>query len=175
MPRPNNPCEQPDGLNETCMTRWFRRHLVDPLLMLLKQGLAPDRLALCVAIGIVVGNIPILGVSTILCIVIALAFRLNLAAIQLVQAAMAPTQVLLIIPFVRLGEWILQAPHQAISVADGLALVAHGVLNAVIVLWDAIAHAGLAWLLVAPFVTFMLYRILTPVFERVAVKIDPIN
>lgn len=157
------------------MPRWLRRHIVDPLLMLLSQGLAPDRLALCVAIGIVVGNIPILGVSTILCVVIALAFRLNLPAIQLVQAAMAPTQVLLIIPFVRLGEWILQAPHQAISVAGGLALVAHGVLNAVIVLWGAIVHAGLAWLLVAPFVTFTLYRILTPVFERAAAKINPIN
>jgi len=155
------------------MTQWLRRRIVDPLLILLKQGLAPDRLALCVAIGIVVGNIPILGVSSILCGVIALVFRLNLPAMQLVQAAMAPTQVLLIIPFVRLGEWILRAPHQAISAKDGLELIAHGVLNAVIVLWKAIVHAGLAWLVVAPFVTFILYRVLTRVFERIAVKINP--
>ena len=56
------------------------------------------------AIGVVVGNIPILGVSTILCTAIALGFRLNLAAIQLTQALMAPSQLLLIIPFVLLGE-----------------------------------------------------------------------
>jgi len=37
---------------------------------------------------------------------------LNLPAIQIVQALMAPTQILLIIPFVRLGEWILRVPPQ---------------------------------------------------------------
>jgi uncharacterized protein (DUF2062 family) len=153
------------------MAAWLRRRIVDPLLMLLKQGMAPDRLALCVAIGIVVGNIPILGVSSILCGVIALVFRLNLPAIQLVQAAMAPTQVLLIIPFVRLGEWILRAPPQAISIKEGLALVARGIPHAVIVLWDAIVHAGFAWILIAPIVTFLLHRGLTRVFEHLAFKL----
>ena len=83
------------------VTNWLHRKILEPLLALLRQGISPDRLALCVAIGVVVGNIPILGISTILCAVIALAFRLNLAAIQIVQAAMAPTQLVLIIPFVR--------------------------------------------------------------------------
>ena len=69
---------------------WLHHRLFKPLLALLSQGIAPDRLALCVAIGVVVGNIPILGVSTILCGAVALAFRLNLPAIQIVQAAMAP-------------------------------------------------------------------------------------
>ncbi len=156
------------------MAGWFRRRIVDPLLLLLKQGMAPDRLALCIAIGIVVGNIPILGVSTILCTVIALAFRLNLPAMQLAQAAMAPTQVLLIVPFVRLGESILRAPHQAISVKEGLALVAQGIPHAVVMLWSAILHAGLAWILVAPWVTFILYRGLTRVFTQVALKLKPI-
>jgi len=54
--------------------------------------MSPNRLALCVALGIVIGNIPILGVSTLICAAIALVFRLSLAAIQIVQAAMAPIQ-----------------------------------------------------------------------------------
>ena len=74
--------------------RLYRR-ILEPLVELLRQGMSPDRLALCVAIGVVVGNIPILGISTILCAAIALVFRLNLPAIQIVQAAMAPTQLLL--------------------------------------------------------------------------------
>jgi len=156
------------------MPAWLRRRILDPLLLLLKQGTAPDRLALCVAIGIVVGNIPILGVSSVLCGIIALALRLNLPAMQLVQAAMAPTQVLLIIPFVRFGEWILRAPHQAISIKEGLALIAHDIPNAVVVLWDAIVHAGLAWILVAPLITFILYRSLTRIFEHMALRITPI-
>ena len=113
--------------------------------------MAPRRLALCVAIAIVVGNIPILGVSTILCTLIALVFRLNLPAIQLVQASMAPSQLLLIIPFVRLGEWMVQAPPQVVSIKAGLALMSQGIWQAIVVLRDAIFHAALAWIILAPF------------------------
>src|SRR5271169_3212259 len=110
---------------------WLHRRLLWPLLALLTQGISPDRLALCVAIGVVVGNIPILGVSTIICTVIALVFRLNLPAILLVQAAMAPTQILLIIPFVRLGEWLVHAPKEPISIKAALALMAQGLWHTV--------------------------------------------
>ncbi|MEP6548021.1 MAG: DUF2062 domain-containing protein [Gammaproteobacteria bacterium] len=148
------------------MKDWLRRRIFDPLLALLRQGIAPDRLALCVALGVVVGNIPILGVSTILCTAIALAFRLNLPAMQLVQAAMAPTQILLIIPFVRLGEWILRVPPQPLSIKKGLDLLAQGAEYAIVVLRDAILHAGLAWIMVAPFAVYLFYKLLTPVFAR---------
>jgi uncharacterized protein (DUF2062 family) len=146
------------------------RKILDPLLALLKQGMSPNRLALCVALGIVIGNIPILGVSTLICAAIALVFRLNLPAIQIVQAAMAPTQILLIIPFVRLGEWILRVPPQPVSVQEGLALMAQGVGHAVVTLWKAIVHAGLAWALVAPLAVLFFYKVLTPVFEHAATR-----
>jgi uncharacterized protein (DUF2062 family) len=142
------------------------RKIIEPLLAFLKQGMSPRRLALCVAIGVVVGNIPILGVSTILCTLIALLFRLNLPAIQLVQAFMEPTQVLLIIPFVRMGEWLLQAPHQPLSIKAATALIATGVVPAVRGLWDAIVHAGFAWLLMAPLAIYVFYKALTLLFQR---------
>lgn len=157
------------------MKDWLRRRILDPLLALLRQGIAPDRLALCVALGVVVGNIPILGVSTILCTVIALVFRLNLPAIQLVQAVMAPSQVLLIIPFVRLGEWLLRVPPQPLSIKEGLDLLARGAGHAIVVLWDAILHAGLAWIVVAPFAVYSFYKLLTPVFARAAAQIGRTN
>jgi uncharacterized protein (DUF2062 family) len=142
------------------------RKIIEPLLAFLKQGMSPQRLALCVALGVVVGNIPILGVSTILCTLIALLFRLNLPAIQLVQAIMAPTQVLLIIPFVRMGEWLLHAPRQPLSIKAASALMATGVVPAVRGLWDAIVHAGFAWLLVAPIAIYGFYKALTLLFQR---------
>jgi uncharacterized protein (DUF2062 family) len=154
------------------LRNWLHRRLAGPLLALLTQGISPDRLALCVAIGVVVGNIPILGVSTIICAVIALLFRLNLPAIQLVQAAMAPTQILLIIPFLRLGEWLVQAPQETVSVKAALALMAQGLWHTVLVLWNAILHAGLAWALVAPFCILLLHRLLTPLFKRAASQIN---
>jgi len=149
---------------------WLNRRIAQPLVSLLRQGISPDRLALCVAIGVVVGNIPILGISTILCTAIALAFRLNLPAIQIVQAAMAPTQILLIIPFVRQGEWILRVPPQPVSIKEGLALMAQGAGYAVVALWDSILHAGFAWILIAPFAVFSLHKLLTPFFARAAAQ-----
>jgi hypothetical protein len=154
------------------LKNWLNSRLLEPLLALLRQGVAPRRLALCVAIAIVVGNVPILGgVSTITCAVVALVFRLNLPAIQLVQAAMAPTQVLLIIPFVRLGEWILRVPPQVVSIKAGLDLMSQGIWHAVVILRDAIFHAALAWAVVAPLGIYLIYRVLTPVFERLAAQI----
>jgi uncharacterized protein (DUF2062 family) len=153
------------------MNRLYRR-LREPLLALLTQGISPDRLSLCVAIGVVVGNIPILGVSTIICGVVALVFRLNLPAIQLVQAAMAPTQILLIIPFVRLGEWIVRAPAEPVSIKAALALMSQGLWHTVLVLWNAILHASLAWALLAPFCIHLLRKLLTPLFERAASQIS---
>jgi hypothetical protein len=150
---------------------WLRRKTIEPLLALLRQGMSPQRLALCIAIGVVVGNVPILGISTILCTAIALALRLNLAAMQLVQAAMAPSQLLLIIPFVRLGEWLVRAPPQPLSIKEGLALIAQGAGHAVVVLRDAILHAGLAWIVVAPLAVFLFYKFLTPLLERAASRI----
>jgi len=142
---------------------------------LLRQGISPERLALCVAIGVVVGNIPILGVSTILCTAIALSFRLNLPAIQLVQAAMAPTQILLIIPFVRLGEWILRVPPRPLSIKEALAILERGAGHAIGALWDVILHAGLAWAMVAPFAVYLIHRLLTPVFARTTAQINRAN
>lgn len=147
------------------------RLIVDPLLKFLRAGISPKRLALCVALGVVVGNIPILGVSSILCAAIAFALRLNLAAIQLVQAFMAPSQLLLIIPFVRLGEWLLHAPHQAISIEEGSALISRGIGQAIVILRDAILHAGIGWVVVAPAATYLLYILLSPAFARAAVRL----
>jgi uncharacterized protein (DUF2062 family) len=151
--------------------QWLYRRLVEPLLALLRQGMTPSSLALCVSIGIVVGNIPILGVSTILCTVIALVLRMNLPAMQLAQAAMAPTQIVLIIPFVRMGEWITRAPRQPLSIKEGLTLIEQGVWHAVTVLWQAIVHAGIAWILVAPPAVYVLYRVLTPIFARASARV----
>jgi uncharacterized protein (DUF2062 family) len=152
---------------------WLRRRFFHPLLTFLSQGVAPDRLALCVAIGVVVGNVPILGISTILCAAIALAFRLNLPAIQIVQAAMAPTQILLIVPFIRLGESIVRAPHQSVSIKEWLALLQQGAGHAAVALREAIFHAGFAWALIAPFAVFFFYKLLTPVFARAAARGKP--
>ena len=155
------------------MADFIRRRLIDPVLGLLKQGLAPRELALCLALGTGIGLFPVLGVSTPLLALIALVQRLNLAAIQLVNYLIYPLQLLLIIPFVRIGEAVTGAPPQPLTIEAGLALMAQGVWQAVVTLWDAIVHAALGWLLIGPIGIYVLYRALTPLLHRAARRMDP--
>ena len=69
-------------------------------------GLSPETTALILAIGIVLGVFPVYGAPTILCTVAAMALRLNLPAIQIVNQICSPLQLALLIPLGRAGERI---------------------------------------------------------------------
>lgn len=143
-----------------------RKRIVDPVLALLAQGLAPRELALCLALGTGVGMFPVLGVSTPTLTVLALWLRLNLPAIQLVSYLISPLQLAMIIPFVRLGEWVTGAESQPLTIEAGLELMADGVLEAIVTLWDAIVHAAIGWVLIGPLSIYVLYRLFIPVLEQ---------
>ena len=148
--------------------RFLRRRLVEPVLELLRQGVTPEKIALSLAFGLSLGIFPVLGISTILCTVVALALRLNLPAIQLVNYLASPLQLALIIPFVRVGEHLLGLPAQPLSVSEGFRIMAAGVLHAIVVLWDAIVHAALGWIVIGPVLIFGLYRVFKPIMVRAA-------
>jgi uncharacterized protein (DUF2062 family) len=148
------------------MRDFLNRRLVAPLLALLRQGVTPDELALCLSLGVAIGLVPVLGVSTALCALTAFALRLNQPAIQIVNYLLTPLQLLLIIPFLRFGEWLARAPRSPITLESGLALLSEGVLHAVTVLGTAIVHATLGWLVIAPLAVFVLYRLLRPILRR---------
>lgn len=148
------------------MSDFLQRRLVAPLLALLRQGVTPRKLALGLALGIVIGLVPIFGISTLLCAIAALALRLNMPAIQLVNYLLTPVQLLLIIPLLRFGEWLARAPRFPITLESGLGLLSHGALEAVRVLATAIAHATLGWSVLAPLAAFALFRILEPVLRH---------
>jgi uncharacterized protein (DUF2062 family) len=159
------------------MKKFIQERLLSPLLALLKQGLAPRELALCIALGAGIGLFPVLGVSTPLLTIIALARKLNLAAIQLVSYAMSPVQLVLIIPFMRLGEWAVGAEPLPMTIASGMEILATGILEAIITLWDAIVHATLGWLILGPLAIYITYRLLIPILERASQSLrknDPI-
>ena len=143
-----------------------RRRVVDPTLNLLRQGLSPRDLALCLALGAGVGMFPVLGVSTPALTLIALWQRLNLAAIQLVSWLVGPLQLALIIPFMRFGEWVLGSEPQPMTIEAGMEIISQGVFQAIVTLWDAIVHASVGWILIGPAAIFVLYRLLIPVLER---------
>ncbi len=150
------------------MKAWFVKRIVGPVFALLRQGVAPERIALGLACGAIIGVFPVLGTTTVLCTLVALALRLNLVAVHAVHFAMTPVQLLLIIPFVRVGEAVAEAPRQPLSITAGLELISHGAWHATVVLWGAIVHAVIGWLLLGPLALFLLYVVLRRVIVRAA-------
>jgi len=146
---------------------FFHRRLVRPLLDLLKQGVTPEKLALSIALGAAFGIAPALGWTTALCALIALLWRLNLPAIQIVNYFMYPLQIALLLPFFRLGEKLFRAPHLPISVAQIYTMIHDNLWAAINFLWSTTWHALVVWALIAPFLTALLYAILVPLFRRV--------
>lgn len=139
----------------------------------LRQGISPSRLALTLALGFVIGCIPVVGIPTALCAMIALVFRLNQPAIQAANYAAMPFQVALIVPFVRLGGKL--TPAHASSPLD-LAALTHAPLHVLLTHTSAqfllrlglmAGQALLAWLLLSIPVVLLLTATLRGVLRRV--------
>lgn len=112
----------------------------------LRQGISPRKLALTLALGFAIGCIPVLGLPTLLCAALALALRLNLPAIQAANYLAMPLQLVLIVPFVRLGELLFASSGTTLVPAGPFQLEPYSLLAH----FGALAgHALLAWLLVA--------------------------
>jgi len=147
---------------------FFQRWVVRPVLDLLRQGSTPEKIAMSIAVGLVLGIFPSLGWTTLLCLVAAVIFRLNLPAIQLVNYFAYPLQLALLIPFIRAGEFLFRSEKLALSLTQILAMIKADVWHSIKVLWIATIHAIAAWALVAPLAIYVLFRILSPMLRRLA-------
>lgn len=145
----------------------LRRRPVQPILELLRQGVTPEKIALSISLGIALGLFPVLGATTILCVLAALVLRLNLPAIQIVNYFVYPLQIALLLPFYRAGQWLFGAPKAQLSLAHIRALAHAGMETAIASLWVTIWHGAVAWCLVAPVFVAGAYLLLVPLFRRV--------
>ena len=113
----------------------------------LRQGISPRRLALTLALGFAIGCFPVVGIPTAICALLALALRLNQPAIQAANYVVMPLQLLLIVPFVRLGGWLLDSgPYQAAKSVGLFHLSPREMLAS---LGGFAGHAMFAWLVIA--------------------------
>ena len=156
-----------DGGLEAATPRGFwRRCALDPLVDLLAQGLTPERLALSLAAGLVLGLFPIVGVTTLLCVAAGFAFRLNHLALQLANHLAYPLQLPLVLAFVRLGERLVGAPRVSF---DPRALVRHFERDATGFLREfglTGLHGILGWSLIAPLLLLAVFFSLRPLLRR---------
>lgn len=141
--------------------RWVR-----PFSELLRQGVSPEKIALTIALGTMLGVTPVLGSTVLLCTAAAIAFRLNLPAIQVVNGLVYPLQLILLIPFYRLGAKIFGASASTISLQAVREAIRLGAWHTIRMLWVVTLHALVAWLVIGAVASTVLYAALVPVMHR---------
>jgi uncharacterized protein (DUF2062 family) len=146
--------------------RKILKSFTDRLIGFLKQGITPEKLALTIAIGALLGTIPMLGTTTILCTIAAFALGLNLAAIQLINGIVYPLQLILIIPFLRAGAWVFRSSDFTFTLSQLFGLIHTGVWHAITTLWTATVHALAVWLLAAGLSSIILYFVFRVILKR---------
>ena len=148
-----------------CLKRFKKK-----LLAFLITGITPERLALCVALGIALGMVPALGTATLLCMLTAFLFRLNLAAIQLVNVAVYPLQIALLVPFMQAGAWLFGNEPIQLSFDQIKEMLETNTWGAITGLWVNTLQAVAVWMLIAPVVVGMVFVSLTPLLRKMNIE-----
>ncbi len=133
----------------------------------MQTGISPRRLALTLALGFAIGCIPVVGIPTGVCLIVALSLRLNMPAIQAANYAAMPLQVALIFPFLRLGSWMFASGTRPALTAG--TLLHESPLR---LMWASGSLAGqavAAWLVIAVPMVALLTLVLTALLRRVPV------
>jgi uncharacterized protein (DUF2062 family) len=149
---------------------FVKRRIIDPIIRLLRQGVSPEKVGLGLACGIVIGIFPVVGVTTIICTVVAIIFRLNLPAIQLVNYLVYPLQFALLIPFFHFGDWLFGADPLPYSAQELVALFKVDFWGTVAQLWETTLRAIAAWSIVCLPAVAALYYTLTPLLKRLKIS-----
>jgi uncharacterized protein (DUF2062 family) len=134
----------------------------------LKSGMAPRQLAFTLALGFAIGCIPLLGVTTAICALVALTLRLNMPVIQAASWVAMPLQFVLLIPFLRLGQWLFPAKAISFNPAQILGEIEAAPWHAFLQMSGLFGHALLAWLITAGPALLLMTFLLTPVMHRVS-------
>ena len=148
---------------------FWKRRIGDPVIALLTQGVTPDKLAATFAVGTAASLFPFLGFTTTFNIILGLWFRMNQPLLQILNYLLTPLHLLMILVYVRLGEWIWVADDEHFSVSEMMHSFHHLRLAQFLhkFAWAGV-HAFTAWVISVPFIITILYFTLRPILRRLA-------
>ena len=106
--------------------------------------MSPRRLAWSLALGIVIGINPSVGVSTLLVVTLAWLFGLNQVASQIGVQAMAPLHLILFIPFIQLGVYVFHT-HRLPMTRRQFEHLSHHPWRLAHAIWQWEWHALVVW------------------------------
>jgi uncharacterized protein (DUF2062 family) len=129
----------------------------DKITALLRQGLTPKELSQSIIVSGLISTIPILGVSTFMITTVSLKRKLNLPVMISLSYLMWPVQILLIIPFIRVGEFIFSVPRNHHTVEEIISSFQNSFFQTLSQLsFELLCGLG-GWLLTAVPVAFGIY------------------
>lgn len=131
---------------------WFRCHVLRPLLRVLRGGVTPRRLAWSLALGMVVGINPSIGLATLFVVLVAWVFGLSRLASLIGVHVVTPLHLLLFIPFIELGVYLFHLRKLPID-RKQLAHMSHHPWRLLHDIWLWEWHALIVWAVVAAIVT----------------------
>ncbi len=135
---------------------------------MLKDGVSPKKITLCIALGVSLGVFPVLGMTTLLCTIAAAVLRLNMPAIQMVNFIVYPLQLILLAPFYGIGSWLFNQPDWHVVKGSLIDLIRNDFWGSMANLWDLTLYAIITWLAISPLIILVLYLILKPVIISLA-------
>ncbi len=150
----------------------FQRHVVDPVLHLLRTGCSPREMAWSLAVGFAVGINPLLGSTTVLGLLVAFGLRLNLLASQLVVHLVYPLQLALFFVFLRLGDHVFHTGPLPLDREQLFHAVRHHPIETTRLLWKWEWHALIVWLLMVLVITPLAAAVLAPVLRGVLLRLQ---
>lgn len=148
---------------------FLRSKLLRPLLRQLRGGVTPRRLAWSLALGIVVGINPSIGITTVVVILLAWTFGLNQVASQVGAHAMTPFHLLLFLPFIELGVHLFHTRRLPLD-RQQIEHLSHHPWRLIRDIWQWEWHALVIWGLLAaiamPLLAIYLRRALVMLMRR---------
>jgi uncharacterized protein (DUF2062 family) len=151
---------------------WFYRRGVLPILALLRMGATPRTLAWSIAAGLLIGINPVIGTTTVFCLAVAFSFRLNVVASQIANHAMFPLELLLVIPFIRLGSLVFHTAAMPLSPRLFLQAARTSPVALTRQLWRWEWHAFVLWAAISVVAAPLIALALTPLLKRLLSRIQ---
>lgn len=142
------------------------------LFRLSREGVTTETLAFSIGLAVVLGVFPVYGCPTLLCAAAAIVLRLNLPAMQLVNVLTSPLQLALLIPFHRLGVWLLAGSAAPARVSSGVHAEAWLMIGGIGML---AVHAIAGWFCICAPLGILLYVTLRCVSGRMPLRLTPVR
>ena len=142
------------------------RKLIHVLNHQLKQGSHPRELSLGVTLGVVLGLLPLPGVTTVLGLLTAMALRLNHVVLQAANYAVYPLQVALLGVYLALGNLWLGTGTTVDDLTRLPSLLGADVVAGGRLLADLMVPGVAAWLLTTPLLGVGIYVLVRPAFAK---------